>query len=128
MDTTYPTRPNWHELSNRRDELRTTEFFTRLPITGRGDELNSFFLVLQRGIDAAAADCRFVLLKLAPINMATLLFSDVCKKSLHTEMMMGAIRTSSVYKMQEVDKNILAACGPSAKRTHFAICAWIDQR
>src|ERR1035437_1137970 len=82
MDTTYPTRPNWHELSNRRDELRTTEFFTRLPRTGRGDEWNSFFLVLQRGIDAAAAERRFGLSKFAQIKLATLLFNEFFKKVL----------------------------------------------
>ena len=126
METTYPTRPNRHELSNRRDELRTTKFFTPLPRTGRGDKQNSFFLVLRRGIETAAAACRFVILKLAPTATATLLFSDVCKKSLHTEMMMGAIRTSSVYKMQEVDKNILAPCGPTPIKTIIASRACID--
>ena len=81
MDTTYPTRPKWHELSNRRDALRTTEFFTRLPATDRGDEWNSFFLLLQRGIDATAAETRFGFSKFAQINLATFfLFSDVCKK------------------------------------------------
>ena len=106
MDTTYPTRPNRHGLFNRRDELRPIKFFARLPRTGRSAEAKFVCLVLRRGIDAAAAACRFVFLKLAPTNSATLLFSDVCKKSLHTEMMMGAIRTLSVYKMQEVDINI----------------------
>ena len=80
MDTTYPTRPNRHELSNRRDEPRSTQFFKRPPASGTGRESNSFLLVVQRGIDAAAADCRFGLFKFAPIDLATSLFSEFRKK------------------------------------------------
>jgi len=41
-------------------------------------------------------------------------------------MMMGAIRTSSVYKMQEVDKNNLMPCGPPTMKTTIASCVCID--
>jgi len=42
-------------------------------------------------------------------------------------MMMGAIRTPSVHKMQEVDKNILAARGTSTAKVRIAIRAHIDR-